>query len=293
MAGPKSSAVRFSLVGLALVTLGILFLLHNLNVVSWDIWVELWAFWPVLLVIIGLNLLWGVTRPALVLVASLVLLIGSVAAAAFIAGRPTDTEPTNYSQGLSGITRAEATVTFGAGNLTIGQLPEESDNLVESTAEPDMRHDFSISNSTGILSLNVPAGNVSGPLRISLDARFSQSIPTKLTVKTGASHVDIDLTDMKVSDLAVDIGASRLALTLPADARTVKASIKAGAASINITVPQNIPARIQISAGLSSIHVDSRFLKSGTVYQSPDYSDSAANKIDLTVSAGVSSININ
>lgn len=292
MAGPKESSVRFSLIGLALVTLGILFLLHNLNVVSWDIWGELWRFWPVLLVIIGINLLWGPSRPGLVMVISLALLFGSVTSAAIIAGHPTNTKPTTYSQTLSGITSAEATVTFGAGNLTIGQLPGESKNLVESTAEPDMRHDYSTRNGTGIISLNVPAGNVSGPVRINLIARFSQDIPMQLTVKTGASHADIDLTGLKVNDLTMDIGASSLDLKLPANAGAAKAAVKAGAASINITIPQNVPARIQISAGLSSINVDSRFRKSGSAYQSADYTNSAVGKLDLTINAGVSSINI-
>lgn len=292
MAGPDKTAVRFSLFGLALVTIGILFLLHNFKVISWDIWSELWKFWPVVLVIIGINFLWGQSRTALVSIISVVLLIGSIGAAALIAGRATAAEPVTYSQALSGITKAEIEVNFGAGDLTVGKLAAASGNLVETTAQPDMRHEFFVRNTTGSLSLNVPAGYVSNPANINLNALLSQEIPIRLTIKTGASHADIDLTGLKVYELAMDIGASSLDLRFPADAGKAKAEVKAGAASINISIPQNIPARIQVSAGLSSVHVDSRFIKSGTAYQSADYSESAANTLDLTISAGISSINI-
>lgn len=45
--------------GLFLVFLGIVFLLNNLGLVPSSVWDEVWKFWPVLLILLGLRLLGG------------------------------------------------------------------------------------------------------------------------------------------------------------------------------------------------------------------------------------------
>ena len=44
---------------LVLISIGILFLLNNLGLVSWNLWSLLWRMWPVLVVAIGLDLIFG------------------------------------------------------------------------------------------------------------------------------------------------------------------------------------------------------------------------------------------
>ena len=44
---------------LVLISLGAIFLLNNFNVLSWDVWDLIWRLWPVLLVAIGLDILFG------------------------------------------------------------------------------------------------------------------------------------------------------------------------------------------------------------------------------------------
>jgi len=45
--------------GLVLVFLGVVFLLNNLGIVPSNVWNEVWKFWPVLLMLLGLRLLAG------------------------------------------------------------------------------------------------------------------------------------------------------------------------------------------------------------------------------------------
>jgi lia operon protein LiaF len=45
--------------GLLLVFLGIVFLLNNLGFVPSSVWNEVWKFWPVLFILLGLRLLAG------------------------------------------------------------------------------------------------------------------------------------------------------------------------------------------------------------------------------------------
>ena len=68
--------------------------------------------------------------------------------------------------------------------------------------------------------------------------------------------------------------------------------IEAGAASINVQVPEGVAARIELGHGLASVNVNqTRFPKEGGIYQSPDY-EKAENKVDIRIETGVSSIEI-
>ena len=49
--------VGVSIWGIFLLFLGIVFLLQTLNILPWSLWVTLWQFWPVLIIIIGLDIL--------------------------------------------------------------------------------------------------------------------------------------------------------------------------------------------------------------------------------------------
>ncbi len=42
-----------------LIFIGIIFLLNNFGLISWDIWGMLWRFWPIFLIIGGLQLVLG------------------------------------------------------------------------------------------------------------------------------------------------------------------------------------------------------------------------------------------
>lgn len=59
---------------LVLITIGVVFLLNNFGVLPWDVWLVLWRFWPILLIMSGVEMIipdtkWG---------RFLVLLIGAV-----------------------------------------------------------------------------------------------------------------------------------------------------------------------------------------------------------------------
>jgi hypothetical protein len=41
---------------IALVVLGVVLLMQTTEILPWDVWVELWRFWPVLIIIAGINL---------------------------------------------------------------------------------------------------------------------------------------------------------------------------------------------------------------------------------------------
>lgn len=42
-----------------LIAIGSLLLLNNFGIISWRVWDLLWRFWPVLIILLGLNLIFG------------------------------------------------------------------------------------------------------------------------------------------------------------------------------------------------------------------------------------------
>jgi len=52
------------LIPLVLIAAGVLLLLNTLGVLPWDAWSEIWRFWPILVILFGLTILWkNIRRP--------------------------------------------------------------------------------------------------------------------------------------------------------------------------------------------------------------------------------------
>lgn len=60
---------------LFLIFFGILLLLNNLGIVDWTIWGEFWKFWPLILVLIGIEMILGKSRAAYIIFIVLVFLV--------------------------------------------------------------------------------------------------------------------------------------------------------------------------------------------------------------------------
>ncbi len=124
------------------------------------------------------------------------------------------------------------------------------------------------------------------------DFGFTKDIPLNLVFETGAVDANLDLSDLQVKDMVLKTGASSTNLLLPAAAGLTHVKIEVGAAAVIIRVPEGVAARIETEVGLTSIAVNqSRFPKLNGYYQSVDY-ESAENKVDIRIEAGLGSIEI-
>jgi hypothetical protein len=132
-----------------------------------------------------------------------------------------------------------------------------------------------------------------GPDGWSWQFRLNNDLPMTLNMQSGASSIDLDLSELKVTDLRVETGASSSKIVLPAKAGRTVMVIEGGAASFDIHVPDGVAARVRIMEGASSLRVDEkRFpITSTGHYQSLDY-DTAENSVEMTLEAGAASFNI-
>jgi hypothetical protein len=194
---------------------------------------------------------------------------------------------------LQNASQASLRIGHGAGHLSVtaGSMPGK---LLTGKVTPGVGVDSKRSgdrvdarvHSSGLI---VPFVNWNG-----LDWSFelNPEIPIALKLETGASRSDINLLDLKVTDLKVETGASSTNLTLPAKAGTTKVKIELGAAMLDVVVPKDVEARIRVDQGVSAIDIDtSRFSYSNGIYESAGFS-SAENRADIKVEAGAGKISI-
>ena len=122
--------------------------------------------------------------------------------------------------------------------------------------------------------------------------QLTQEVPCTINVETGASQLDMDLTNVLASQIRLQTGASSSNVTLPARGAFIL-DLEAGAASIDIRVPEGVAARVRIKEGLTSMNVNTgRFPQlDSRMYQSSDY-DTNPNRAEINVEAGLGSITI-
>lgn len=124
------------------------------------------------------------------------------------------------------------------------------------------------------------------------DIKIAPRIPTHIIVQAGANDLFFDLQDLLITRLELNTGASSSHINLPADAGFTRVDVKSGAASVELRVPENTAARIQVSSGMASVKIDrERFPLTNGAYKSPDY-EAAANRIDIYIEGGVGSFDV-
>jgi hypothetical protein len=247
---------------LVLVVLGFLLLFSNLGYIQFDFWQFIRTWWPLLLIIGGLDIL-----------------IGSL--------RARNVKPRTLALDLGSAAQADVSINFGAGDLTIGKAAPGK--VVDGTFEGEVRYD---ARPDGRVWLKLEPLNWWGwnPRGYRWNVGLTDAVPLKLTLDGGAANTNADLTDLKVTDLRVKTGASSTVIRLPRAAGMTTVRVNAGAASVKLIVPEGVAARVHSSMAIGSNSINrQRFPLSGSAYVSFDYA-TAPNKIDIQFEGGVGSL---
>jgi Domain of unknown function (DUF5668) len=292
---------------LILIFLGGVFLLQNMSVLPSTIWTNLWKLWPAVLVLFGLELLFGRRASWLVGVLGLCVVIFALGAVSSNFGDGVAAQPPinrSLDTALDGATQAVVNVRFGAGQLTLGPLADAPttqlasmtyEGPTELVAEPT----YTVSQNTGRLDYQTSGhGPSTFPFNRGdtpkLDIRLSPIVPlTTLTVQTGATDARLDLSSMRLQNLDLSLGAASAWLRVP-ERGTTSVHITSGAANLTIEVPQSVAAQVRHTGGLTTFNINQdRFPAVGDgVYRSVDWSDSP-NRVDITLETGLTTIQVN
>jgi hypothetical protein len=291
-----------------LIAIGLAFLLNNLGVIAID-WARLWVYWPVILILVGVDLLVGrrsllgglVTAiMALAVVAGVIWLVGVMNLSPFRAESSRATA-TSISQELGEISRLNVQLQLAAAETHVDGLSDRRQGVQGSyntTTDLGVTVEYRTSGDTGYLTIQQGGANqdnsaallgqeISTVMNLSLPA----DIPIELKVDMGAGEAVLDLSGLTIQSVSMAGGAGRLDVTLPAQGN-FPVEVSAGVGEIIIRVPRSLEARLSGQVFLSSLGVPSRFENLGDrTWQTAGYA-SAANRAEITINQAVGSVEI-
>lgn len=294
---------RRSLIGpLLLIAIGVLLLLNSLNVLPWGIWGTLWRFWPVLLILLGLEILFGRSSwigSLIVLIVAVVVIVAIVLLSLSPTLLTTRTgEQQTISQPLDDIRQAEVTIDFSVGSARLYRLVDSPD-LMKATIDnaPGRRVEtqWEISGDTGQLRIHEARTDFSffPFLGSQVDSRWeiglSDQVPLALKLSTGVGQSTLDLNGLRLTHLELDTGVGQTLLALPAEGH-FDVDIRGGVGNTVITVPRGLAMRVRASQGLGNVSVTvPDVLHQDNEWVSRNF-DIAESRAEIRISGGVGSI---
>ena len=284
--------------GLLFLVVGFVYLAQNLGLVSGiNINFEhLLKFWPVFIILIGLSMLSKGTWLGKLLSALIMLgIIALIAVSFFFPKKSFDIKKYSFDidqNSLAG--SAVVNVKTGFASVIINGGAEV---LASGKLESNIAHlitDTTTNNGVQQININTKGEDV-GPFLDThtndLQINLSDNIPMSLTIDSGASILDLDLSTIQMNNLRVNSGASKLNLVLGNRVALANAEINAGASMIDIILPKDLGVRLNVKSDLSSKDFPEFRPIDKNTYESNNYA-TAQNKIEISIDAGVSEISV-
>jgi hypothetical protein len=285
---------------LLLIAIGLAFLAANYGLIGPVSVVALLSLWPVILIIVGIDIAVGRRWPLAALGADVAVIAAGLALVILSPATTAGIFPF-YIGGSSGPTvsgidvpRQDSTsltlrVSAGAG---VYELSGGATSLVHAESDRDDLRLSRADRSGARADVRLDQGLTGNAFHFGasgashVQVRVASDVPTSLTVDAGAGEFTIDTSDIKITDARVSVGAASVRFVLPHPTGDVPITLSAGASSIVIEVPAGVEARITSTGGLNSTHFENpRFSGSET----SGYAG-AKDRVTIRISAGVTSI---
>src|SRR5712692_5317331 len=232
-----------------LILVGVFALLVNVGLVPVDRLDRLVDLWPLVLVVIGLEL---VVRRALQgataeLAAALIVLLAIGGAAAYVAlgpSIPTGTQTLDTAGKVGSLNHAAVQVDAGSATITMQGSSSIGDDLFRAHIEYSGRKpDVSLDTSSG--EVQISQSNTSGFFfqspRFVLALQLNSSVRWKIAVDSGAANDVFRLSTVHVEGIEVNTGASKEDITVGAPSGTVPITVNGGALTVNVHRPPGAP----------------------------------------------------
>lgn len=289
--------------GLVLVLLGGLALLFNTGLLQPEQLSRVLALWPLLLIIVGLQIVLARLLPRNVAAISLSVIAFLLVASSvgYVVSAPAaHQEHSSFTVPDAGSGPATLRMELGAAtvNLTSGSAAGANIDYASGLG-PAPSLTWSASTRTFEIShsgsgLGFFATNSSDRVNVTLDG----GRPWTIELDLGATSATLHLSDLQLAGMRVNGGADTLDLTLGSPSGHVPIAVSGGATKISLARPPGTALRVTTNGGANSLTVDGRDVSSGigsSSWSSTNYPaadayevtvDGGANKVTVTSSAG-------
>ncbi|WP_234733595.1 LiaF transmembrane domain-containing protein [Tellurirhabdus bombi] len=305
-----------------LITVGVIFLGENYGWFHLD-WSIFSRFWPLLLVLAGVNIILRRRQSSAAVVTTILLAIAVPLAIVsamrsnngdFQVGihdndRWNDSEEedeeeaeeskvqiNHFAEPMDSTIR-QATLKFegGAGFFTIGTA---SDSLVEANSQVTVTN-YSMSvekndNNAAVVSMRLNDDQVNlkrGKLKNRVDLKLNDKPFWDFDLDFGAGQADLDLSSYAVRSLDLETGAAKIDLKLGDKAAESDIKISSGVAALTIRVPRTVGCQIEADGALNVKNFEGFNEVSDGIYQSSGYTQST-KKITIRYESGISKIRV-
>lgn len=290
-----------------LIGIGLLFLLNTLGIATFRLWYLMSRFWPLILILIGLNIILKKTKlwwivPILIFI----IFIGAVVLPQPVLRRFDTGAFTFYlnNQENSGIytedrefdenlEKLNVNLKYGANRLKVERIINE-DNLYD--VDIDYRgkmpavyynKDKEIANLRVEQAKKINVGSGSEKWKVNL----TNKIPMDINVSAGAGDLMLDLEGLKIENLNIDAGLGQISIRFP-DYNN-ETEISAGAGNIKLAIPKETSFRIETDTVLNNINFEEVGLikANDDIYKSMNYGE-VENLIKIKLSTSIGNIKV-
>ena len=277
--------------GTAMLLVGLIWLCVNLGFIPAAAVARLWRYWPLLLILWGVLLLFGKGSGSglgclLVIVTAAALFFTGIFSFSFLRGTG-QTTITNIrhdenikSLRLDLIQHAGEFYLHGHHEKDLLQLS------LQSTIKPEINE--SRAGDVAEVTIRDPENSLNLNKRFSRwDIAVQENFPLEIKLRTGATNADLDLAHLNVTSLNIKAGAGELAINLGPAVKRI--SVESGACSIDIKVPHDIGVRLKTSGALISVDSEGGHILSvgDRLYESKDLEKKKAIvAIEIKAAAG-------
>jgi len=300
--------------GITLVFVGSILLLDNFDVIDFY-WRSVWHFWPLILILSGLNLVFGKAKQSPAGKALVILLTCVVLGAVAYVGSTRSNHNANWffnnDEELSAsdtnqvrtfsetynpaIPNAALTIEGGA---TVYELKQATAQLFEAEVNQSYGQYTLTKSSTDSLDkvqFKMHDGEKSWNLKKSnankAVLRLNPNPIWSIQLDMGAGKADFDLSAYKLADLSIKGGAAAFEVKLGQPLTLTTVSVDTGVADVKVSIPENAACQIEYEGGLTSKSFEGFDKKRDGLYESANYA-TAATKIHIKLNGGLSSFKV-
>ena len=283
-----------------LILVGLIALLVNTGQISADRIVQLVALWPVILIVIGLEIivrrsLHGTTGD---IAAALIVLLAVVGIGAYVAVSPNPAagHTLDSTAQLGDLKKASVEVDVGAAKITISSGGDLGADLYHAHIDfSGPRPDISLDRSDGSLNISQQSNAFFGlgSHQFTLQLELNSSIPWTIAENTGASTDTIDVHNAHIAGITVNTGASREEITLGPAQGVVPIEINGGALTVRIHRATGTEASVDVSGGAITLNADGKSSHAigELTYHSPGFNESS-DGYKITVDGGALTVTL-
>jgi len=295
-----------------LILLGVILLLNNLGYLPWDVWSNIWRLWPLLLILIGLEILlgrrgawWGLIFFWLPLLFVVLLAIGFFGPEGpFLGARGWQAgPPVTLSQPLGSIETARVDIRLSAGSLTIAALERDSSLLMQGEflpgpggRAPDL--DYTSSGMQGTLRLIEPSRTrfpFSWGRRSTTrwQVQLSPRVGIDLNVVADVSSTTLDLSRLYITRFALDADVSSTEVRLPTPRGLVPVEIRGDVSRLDLVVPAGVTARLTARGDVKRVHVASSWTADSRQksYMTGNF-ERSEDRLDILIDGDISTVEV-